>query len=627
MKIIKIVLLALCIIFFVGIVVVTIFVMTFDINQFKPQIIHETGKTLNRRVNFSSAGLHFSLRKGISVQLNDLIVADDPLVHEGDFLTAKNISLEVDVLDYVFRKEVNVSSVTLDSVHATVIRQKDGSLNIESIARPSGTAMKDETQGKIEPPVLLPAILVSSLKMRNCMVSYIDYSTIPATEIDVSDVDIAVSDISFTEPFSFTLDGAVVSGQQNIHVEGMLRVDLATGELTLSQCKGMTDLSDIIVENIPRSFPTIDKSVVPASLSGQAECTIEKMRVGPQGMMSLSSKVRLSNGAVMLKTMAFPINNVQLAAVATQANINLEKMSAGIGGGTIAGTGTLEDYAVNQVFNININATNIILQDLLARDKTPAQAEGIISGNVQLQGRGFSEQALHSFLSGYGIINTKNVTLKDINILRMAFDKIAIIPNLAQKVEAKLPDNYRIKLSQNDTVLKDSEFPFAIENGRLIVKHMVVAADEFLFRGSLQASLDGSFSVEGTLTIPSDLSSFMIRSVSELQYLLNEKQEIAIPLKVSGQSSETMKMNIDAEYMSKRLLVNQGTQQLLKILDKNISGNTPATATKTPNTISNEPRVTQEQPQSPQPPDSNKKVTTEEVVSGVLGAIFKNTGK
>jgi uncharacterized protein involved in outer membrane biogenesis len=382
MKIIKIALITFVSLLALIIVAVIVLVMTFDINRYKPQIIKEANKVLNRQIDFSNAGLRLSLRNGVIVQVSDLVIGDDPRVHAGDLLTAKKISLAVDVLGYIFDKEVNVSCVAIDSAHVTVIRQKDGSLNVDNIARTSGNTIKDETQGNSQTPVPLPVSLASSFTMRNCMVSYIDHSTSPFQEIDVTDVDISVKEISLAEPFRFTIDGSVLSARQNIHVEGMLRIDLDQSEFTLNEWETTTDLSDIILEKLPSAFPAIDSGVVPERLSGNVACGVEHVIVGEQGISSFVSKVTLCNGAVLLDAIGCPIDNIELFTEISPTSVVLNNMSADIGGGVIAATGTIDDYAANQVYTMKLNATGIKLQELLARDATPAQAEGIIAGSV-----------------------------------------------------------------------------------------------------------------------------------------------------------------------------------------------------------------------------------------------------
>ncbi len=625
MKIIKIALISFAVIIIACIVAVVILVMTFDINKFKPQIINEANKALHREVDFSTAGLRFSLQNGISVRLRDLVIAEDPAIRAGDFLTAKDIALTVDIMGYLKRKEVNVSNVTLDGVQVTIVRQQDGRLNVESIA-----AAKDTMAGEAQTPLMLPAILVSSLTMRDCKVKWIDHTTTPVSEIDVSNIGISVDDISFSRPFPFAIHAAILSPRQNVHVTGRVQINMKTGEITVAECQTTTDLENILLADIPVAFPSIDPKVIPENLSGKMDGNLENIVIGPRGMTPFTAKVTLTDGATKLRDVAVPVNNVQMVAKMAQTNVLLEKLSAGIGSGIVAGTGSLEDYASTQVFSAQMNAANLKLEELLLQTGKPVPATGTVSGELQVQGKGFSEPALNSFLTGRGTIMTRNVVLKDINVVRMILDKIAILPNLAARVEAKLPDVYKDRLRQDDTVLQDTQIPFTIANGRILVKEIAVNAEEFKFRGAAQAGFDGSFSLEGTFAIRSDLSQVIAASVEELQYMLDTNKEIVLPVKLSGSQAAGTRVVVDAEYIGKNLLINQGTQQILKILDKNTTSETTPKGTPQPAptgsaqpapTTSTQAPVAQEPVGTTQAPTGE--LSTEAVVSNVLSALFE----
>lgn len=557
MKILRILFISLVILIAIVMLAAVIFVKTFDINRFKPQIISQASKALNRQVDFARPDLGISLFQGISLKLNNLVIVEDPAFGKGEFLAAKDVSLGFDILGYFFRKQVNIPSIFVDSCRITIIRQKDGTINVQSLAKsnPAPTSF------------ILPAIFISSLKGQNCTIMFIDHSFDPALSLEISDLSFSVSRISLNEPFPFSVEAAILSRQKNIKFQGKAQIDLKTKKVTVSELKGRIDLSWITLEKIPFSLPMVKSAILPISLNGKLDVALQELIVGPKGLSSLTADASLTNGSLQFKEMGSPIKNIDMNAKITQNEILADKISAHIGQGLINGSFSVEDYLSQQGYNFSADAQNLNLQDLIAPDRLPVKAEGIVFASIKLKGRGFNAEALHSNLSGQTNVSLTKIKLKNINVLRTVLDKISVIPGLVEKFEATLPERFKQKLTQKDTVLSDIKLPILIENSQLIIKDTVLEADEFLFKGKGQAGFDGAFSLEGSFLIPQDLSASMIAKVSQLQYLLNDKQQIYIPLKILGQAGQ-LNFNVDVEYIAKKLLMDQVKKQIFKALDK-----------------------------------------------------------
>jgi len=240
MKILKITLITFAVLVFAAITAAVIFVKTFDINRFKPQILSQAGKALNRRVDFEKASLGISLLHGLSLKISNLVIADDPAFQKGDFLTVKNISLAVDPLKYVFKKEVSVPAVFIDSPHLTIIRQKESSLNVQTLAQPAQGAANEKVNpvsASVSVQQDFPAILISSVKSGNGVITFIDRTSDSPLNLEISGLSFSLNDISLTKPFPFVIEAAVFSAKKNMKLEG--KVELSVNNLTAG-AKGLT---------------------------------------------------------------------------------------------------------------------------------------------------------------------------------------------------------------------------------------------------------------------------------------------------------------------------------------------------------------------------------------------------
>jgi len=610
MKIIRIALIAIAALILVLAVAAVIFIKTFDVNRYKPQIVSEAGKALARKVDFSGADLGISLTQGISLKIRDLSIAEDPEFGKGNFLSVKEISAGVDALGYLLRKKVEISSIIINSPQITIIRKKDGSINAQTIAKPAQAGKDLVKSSPATAAMVLPAIMISTIKNLNGTVNYIDYSFEPPMRLEVKEVNSTVSKVSLTQAFPFTASAAVLSDKKNISIEGKAQFDLKTNQVTISELKGISELAEILMAKIPVAFPMAKGAILPSSFKGSLNFNLDKLTAGPDGLASMAASAALTNTSLQFKELASLIQNVAADVKISEKNIALEKASAKINEGLITATGGLEDYLVKQDYRFEGEIKDLKLQELIAQDKSPVKVEGIVSGKIKIKGAGFSPEALKTSLSGNADIAVIKVKLKDLNVLRTVLDKISLIPGLAEKIESGLPDKYKQKLAQKDTVLSDIDLPVVIENGQLVVSGLSLGAEEFLFQGSGKASFSGTYSFEGSFLIPQELSSSMVGQVSQLQYLLNEKQQILIPLKISGKAA-VFKVDVDSKYIAEKLIQNQVKQQLFKALEKAVGSKDPSGSGATV-----EQNVTSGQ-------GSSDRSSAEEAVGSLLRGIFK----
>ena len=85
-KILKVVFITVFLLLLLLIAGVFIFIKTFDINRYKPQIIAQVNSALGRSFDFKEMALTVSWRDGIRLRLQDLVMGDHPAFQKGDFM-------------------------------------------------------------------------------------------------------------------------------------------------------------------------------------------------------------------------------------------------------------------------------------------------------------------------------------------------------------------------------------------------------------------------------------------------------------------------------------------------------------------------------------------------------------
>src|SRR6202045_1193881 len=115
----------------VGVLIVLVLVVPFliPVNQFRPTIEQKASAALGRKVEVGNLSL--SLFSG-ALGADNLSIADDPKFSSAPFLTAKSVKVGVDLLPLILHKELNVSSIVIDSPAVTLLRSPAGEWNYSS---------------------------------------------------------------------------------------------------------------------------------------------------------------------------------------------------------------------------------------------------------------------------------------------------------------------------------------------------------------------------------------------------------------------------------------------------------------------------------------------------------------
>lgn len=233
----------------VGIVIAVLIILVIaipffiDANTFKPKLESELTSALGRKVTLGN--LTLSLWSG-SVAADNIAIADDPHFSNTPFVQAKSLKIGVEMMPLIFSKTVNVTHLTLDQPEISLVKSENGEKwNFSSLGgtnpsapQPAAGASTNQEKGSTNkapttskpsaeqtapstptqqteptssPSSSNPNLSVAKLNVNNgkLTVSRAD-STQPKRVY--SNVDIAVTDFSFTSSFPFSMTADLPSG-------------------------------------------------------------------------------------------------------------------------------------------------------------------------------------------------------------------------------------------------------------------------------------------------------------------------------------------------------------------------------------------------------------------------------
>jgi AsmA protein len=215
----------------VAVLVVLVLVAPFliPVNQFRPTIEEKASAALGRKVEVGNLSL--SLFTG-SLAADNLSIADDPKFSNSPFLTAKSIKVGVELVPLILHKDLNITTVIIDSPEVTLLRNPGGEWNYSSFGT---SAAKSQGQQTPPPPQQAPPpqaekpatsagneFSVEKLELRNGRV--VVGATNSQKRNTYDKVDLTASNVSPTTKFPVTLTAELPGG-------GTLKLDGTAGPL------------------------------------------------------------------------------------------------------------------------------------------------------------------------------------------------------------------------------------------------------------------------------------------------------------------------------------------------------------------------------------------------------------
>lgn len=192
-------------------------------NQFKPTLQTQLGSALGRSVGVGDISLSI-LSGGVTV--SDVSIGDDPAFSKSPFLTAKSVSVGVEMLPLIFSKKLEVRSLTVKDPEVNLIHTANGTWNYSSLG---GSASATKTPASGEGAAGSLSVGKISIENGKIIVSATGSSAKPSIYQNVS---LEASDLSYTSQFPFKLT-ATGPGNAALKVEGKAGpIDAADASLT-----------------------------------------------------------------------------------------------------------------------------------------------------------------------------------------------------------------------------------------------------------------------------------------------------------------------------------------------------------------------------------------------------------
>ncbi|MCM8823466.1 MAG: AsmA family protein [Candidatus Omnitrophica bacterium] len=572
-KIFKILVILFLLIIVISVIGILIFIRTFDINRFKPQILAYFQESIGRPIDFSYIKLAISFRKGIQINIKDLKLNELPEFGKDNLLSIQDIYLGISIKDIIFKRQLRVLNIEIYNPHINIVRLRDGRINLQALY--TSEKYEKDNDEKTSPSLykktsssqFVPAFLINKLFVEKAHIRYVDYLLEPNISVEFKDIKLGIKNFSLNKPFSLELSLALFSKVPNINILGKGEIDIANFILLLKDVIINVDFSSISFEDIFDSLPQFRSFPLRQIISGKLHSSIEILSLGKQGLMDLKGEAVLLDGKLRLEGLTTPLDNFQAKFSIDDLNLIVHEISFFVNKGKILLSGDMENYLNKQKYKAKLIIESIDIGEVLEQKASPVRINGLIFSNLEINGQGLDAHNFISNLNAQGILEIKDGCLTDINILKMVLDKLKIIPNLSQIVEENLPENFKKKLKQKDTIFTEFRLNLEMIGKNLLMDTIDIGADSFLFKGKGKASLDTRYEIEGIFVIPQELALSMVKAVPQMNIILNKSQQIEFPLKVLGKGS-SISFRPDVSLIGINVIKSRVGEELEKALKK-----------------------------------------------------------
>jgi len=544
----------------------SIFIVTFDANRFRPMIIERLETILGSKVDINKISLTW--HNGIALVIDKLAIYS-----KDKNLEAPDISLEkayaVIELAPLLQKNIKFASISLDKPLLSIVKNPTGNIVIQGInpqQSEAPTLKESETStGKDDASFL--SFFIKTLRVKDGKISFTDQTKQPSIDIIVNDFDATLRNVSLSGPFMIEAQMSVFSNSQNIKLLGTLS-GLSTNVPVLKDFDADIDIGATKQNQLMQAIPALRSAGLRQGTSGNLHIHLDILELRPEGIENFSGEIQLKDGQFALSQLYAPIEKIDIDASMDLNEFNLKGFSASIAGASIAAKGTATNLQANPNLKISIASKIPKLSNLItALMATRPKIDGSLTFSFDGTATGLTWPSISSTLSGEGTFSLQRGVLLDINLTRLAIEKTSMIPGMAETVLNYLPAPVKNTLDQPYTLLDPIHKSFIMHNGNVSLNNLVINADYWTAETSAQLSLSGYISGHGLFRFQRVISNAMISGFEQIRSICNEDNMIEFPISYHMANGRFTFLP-DIEYITSRLTAASSQEILSGLLQQ-----------------------------------------------------------
>ncbi|MBI5675090.1 MAG: AsmA family protein [Nitrospirae bacterium] len=314
-----------------------IFILTFDINSYRPRIEAAVSGATGMDVRING-------KMGISFFPFSISAEDIHVSNRGDkIISLENLKLRAELMS-LLKKQLKVTSYELVKPAFTIVKETDGKYNFEN-------AEKKSTKGKTG-----AAFSLNELKLSKGSLVYLDKKTGEKTEfkdfdLDVKDLSIA-GDVIKNASFTGSFDCKEVL-QKNLRIENL--------KSSIRAVRGIYNFEPLAIG----SFVYFDKKAGEKTELKEINLAVKDLSVGDTSGVTIKNIAFTGNlDCKEVRKKGLNIDNVKSLMKAEKGVIYLTSLNMDIFGGKAEGDITADKSGADAAYKINLKVSKLDFEKL-----------------------------------------------------------------------------------------------------------------------------------------------------------------------------------------------------------------------------------------------------------------------
>ncbi|MFW8564808.1 AsmA family protein [Orrella sp. 11846] len=299
----------------------TVFVYTFDPNQYKGDIERlvkeHTGRTLT-----IAGDIEMSIYPQLGVQTGALSLseADDSQT----FVSVNSASVSVALMP-ILKREILVDGVVLDGLNARIVRNKDGQFNFDDLFQKASSVEESDVQDTVklaskEGDATDVQFDVAAIHISHATLTYDDEQS--GEQLSLQDFNLSTDQIAMQAQGDLKLSSRIISIANaldlNVALQAQYKLDLSDKALALSDL----DLS------IDGKASTLN--ALKASLKGDLSADLSTQAFTMDAWTITASEKNLFNASVRGNRLQYQADLLQVSEISAQASLDQKDQKLGI---------------------------------------------------------------------------------------------------------------------------------------------------------------------------------------------------------------------------------------------------------------------------------------------------------
>jgi AsmA protein len=467
-----------------------------DLNKYQDQYKPLIEDALNRKVELQD--IRLTIWPRIGARVAGFTVLDDPAFGSSPFTSLTSLDAGVKPMPLLSGK-VEVEEITLRDPVITVIKNKNGVLNVSTIGRTGVELPKTPSRAPIpstEGPLKILALLaVDRVSIAGGKLTYRDLSAATPIEYILQDMVLLLQSVRLGETPRLHVGMLVQPFNLPVRLDG-----------TFGPLKESTDIDAI---NLQLAL-------------GKTDFTITGETVGRNVSLNISAPI--INTANLPITLPFQkpvdVKDLQIAAEVQGQDVLLQNFFFQLFDGQVTAQGQVTSGSETPPFTGKITIQGMQLGPALnALATTQVSISGTAGADLGVQGRGWSMPDLTRSLEGTGHVAVKDGKIEGVNLLQEAISILKVVGISLDNAKA--------------TAFSTIETDFAIKQGTIHVQRLLMDGQDFQATGGGTIGFDQTLNLTVNLNLSQDLSRTIARSSPAAKLAMKEGR-LSLPLMITG---------------------------------------------------------------------------------------------